>query len=303
VRQRLQEWASRKGYRAATGPGTLLVEAEHGIISRAAAKEIDTGFVNWCLRWVNEAGTRNAPATVIVVAVPCPAHTLRFTLPDRLFTARIPPTYFQYSTWEESLRKEIIGLCPELKDDLHAIPHARKALAVRMGLVAYGANNITYCPGMGSFHRMGAFTTSVEMESRVDGGRAPGEVLEECASCGRCRDACPTGAISHERFLLKAERCLTLYNESPGPWPAWIPARAHNCLVGCIACQEICPCNEGLLRTEDSGVIFTREETDALLAGGEAALPPSIKDKLESIGMAEYAGAIGRNLAALIGTA
>jgi epoxyqueuosine reductase len=301
MRQRLEEWASRKGYRAATGPGSLLVDAENGIVSRAAAKEIDPGFVGWCLRWVNEGGTRDAPSTVIVVAVPCAAHTIRFTLPDRVFTARIPPTYHMYSSWEESLRKEIIGVCPELKDDLRPIPRARKALAVRMGLTAYGANNITYCPGIGSFHRMGAFTTSVEMESRVDGGRTAGEVLEECTSCGRCRGACPTVAIPRERFLLRAERCLTLHNESPGPWPAWIPARAHNCLVGCMACQEVCPLNEGLLRFEDSGLLFDRGETDALLSGGETALPRSIRDKMESIGMAEYTEAIGRNLAALIG--
>lgn len=99
-------------------------------------------------------------------------------------------------------------------------------------------------------------------------GDWPETAMERCAKCRICIKACPTGAIREDRFLISAERCYTLSSESKEPTPDWATPPASPCLIGCMACQEICPENKGRLRYEPSGVEFTAGETEALLEMG-----------------------------------
>ena len=200
----------------------------------------------------------SAPQSVIGVVVPCKAGLVRFTLPDRILAAMIPPTYREDTRLGDGIREELLAFLPELRGNLVPAMHGRKAIAARLGLTAYGVNNITYSPGLGSFLWIGVYATTARLAASARQLMSTESILSDCESCGRCRDACPTGAIAHERFLLKAERCLTCWNELPHALPTWIAAGAHNCLVGCMACQEVCPQNEGLLKVEDTGVVFDR---------------------------------------------
>jgi epoxyqueuosine reductase len=300
----LTTWAARKGYDIAWGPGSLLGEVRAEIVGRSSRGELDPVSVEKWLGWVRDPGAAaDTPGTVIAIAVPCPACSIRFTRGGRVLTATVPPTYVEDARDNEIVRQELRDLLPELNGDLELIGPARKALAVRLGLTAYGLNNITYSAKLGSYVLLVALATSARLGSWP--GSKPGrpEVLSECESCGRCRDACPTGAIAADRFLLRAERCLTCWNELPGPLPGWFPADAHNCLIGCMLCQEVCPVNEGRLTTRDSGVLFDERETSALLAGEQGmtpALDASIQAKLDLIGLPGIKAVMGRNLALLI---
>ncbi len=106
------------------------------------------------------------------------------------------------------------------------------------------------------------------------------------------------------------------------PWPEWLPPTAHNCLVGCLACQEACPQNAGRLRVVDLEPVFTEEETALLLGSASPATgsatgsatslatgPGSsrrgrvwrgIKAKLAGYGLAGYEKNLPRNLAACL---
>ena len=301
--EKLTAWAIGKGYDVAWGPGKLLGEVRAEIVGRSVQGEIDPVCVEKWLGWVRNPGAAaGVPETVIAVAVPCAACSVRFTYGERVFTATVPPTYVEDAHDNEVIRRELRDLLPELNGDLELIGPARKALAVRLGLTAYGQNNITYSARLGSYVLIVALATSARLEPWPGSKTRRADVLAECESCGRCRDACPTGAISRERFLLRAERCLTCWNELPGPLPAWFPAEAHNCLIGCMVCQEVCPVNQGLLKTRDSGVLFDQGETAALLAGESEmtpALNESIQAKLEVIGLPGIRAVMGRNLALL----
>jgi epoxyqueuosine reductase len=299
----LKAWAARKGYDIAWGPGKLLGEVRAEIVGRCSRGEIAPDCVEKWLGWVRDPGAAaDTPGTVIALAIPCAACSIRFTHGGKVFTATVPPTYVEDAHDNEIIRRELRELLPELNGDLELVGPARKALAVRLGLTAYGQNNITYSPRFGSYVLIVALATSARLGSWPGSKARSPEVMSECESCGRCRDACPTGAVSLDGFLLRAERCLTCWNELPGPLPAWFPVNAHNCLIGCMVCQEICPCNEGRLKTKDSGILFDEKETAALLAGEQAltpALNESIQAKLDAIGLPGIRNVMGRNLALL----
>jgi epoxyqueuosine reductase len=305
IEDTLKAWAARKGYDVAWGPGRLLSEVLAEISGIGARGEIAPDFVGKWIGWANNsAAAVPIPESVIAVAVPCPACTIGFTLGDRMLTGTVPPTYVEDARDSESIRQELIRLLPELNGDLVLIGPARKALAARLGLTAYGLNNITYSANRGSYIWIVAFAAAARLGPCGGLERQPQETLAECESCGRCRDACPTGAIAHDRFLLRPEKCLTCWNELPEPLPAWIPQNAHNSLIGCMICQEVCPLNEGHLENRESGVAFDAEETAAMIAGNAGMTPElekSIQAKLEGISLAGIRSVIGRNFALLSG--
>jgi epoxyqueuosine reductase len=300
----LQEWARRKGYRVAAGPSEVIRHVQATIRDRRDRGELDRRFAGTWLGWLDgpAPAREEPPVSVLAIAVPSPACRVRFTLDSGMLAATIPPTYSEDDGADESLMADLAASFPVLQSALRPVRVARKALAVRLGLSEYGVNNITYTPGLGSYVRLAVLESTVELpSSRTVSGTGQ---LAACEGCDHCRNACPTGAVSSDRFLLRAERCITSVNERPGEWPSWIPASAHNCIVGCMVCQEICSCNDGIMKVRDTGVVFTREETRALIDGAweKTVASDSIRAKLEQVGILGYAEVMSRNLAALAGS-
>jgi epoxyqueuosine reductase len=175
-----------------------------------------------------------------------------------------------------------------------------KLLVVRSGLGAYGRNNVSYVPGLGSFYRPIVLYSDAPCPEDQWHDL---QMLERCQSCVACRRACPTGAITAGRFVLRAGRCLTLHNEraTEVPFPAWIDPAAHNCLVGCLHCQRVCPENREIWSRVVDGATFTEEET-ALLREGVPLdqLPATTLDKLQQSGLVDLWQTLPRNLSALL---
>jgi epoxyqueuosine reductase len=141
------------------------------------------------------------------------------------------------------------------------------------------------------------------MECEQDDWREP-KVMELCERCRACLQGCPTGAIELERFLLRAERCITFLNEKPGQvaFPEWMEASWHNYLVGCMRCQRVCPENRKVRDWVEEGGEFSEEETGLLLKGGpQAELPAVLVEKLERWDLLDYLDIMPRNLNALLG--
>ena len=197
----------------------------------------------------------------------------------------IPPTYIH-----REIRKNQLDMVKGfLEPRGYKVARARlpfKTLAVQSGLARYGRNNVAYIPGMGSFFRLAAFYSDLPCDK--DTWEKP-RMLNNCLKCNACEVACPAGCISKSRFLVHAERCLTHFNEQEGPLPAWIEASWHNALLGCMACQQVCPLNKKLMeKIEDSLVKFTDSETREILAGvSKDSLREETRSKLESLCLAE----------------
>jgi epoxyqueuosine reductase len=124
-------------------------------------------------------------------------------------------------------------------------------------------------------------------------------MLERCQKCKACANHCPTGAIPTDRFLLHGERCLVFFNERPPEYrfPDWVAPTAHNSLIGCMTCQQVCPENKELLNQYADEVTFSHAETSLLLNGAMVDhLPPETVRKLERIDMINDLQLIPRNL-------
>lgn len=238
--------------------------------------------------------------SIIIIAVPVPQFRVTFQWRNKNLSLLVPPTYLY--------GRKIIEETQDFLENFFSthgynITYARlpfKTLAVRSGLARYGRNNITYVPNMGSFYRLCAFYSDLPADSN---NWHELKMMDLCIECTACRLACPTKAISDDRFLLYHERCLTYYNEQPGeiPFPQWIQPEWHNCVVGCLYCQKVCPANKDVSDWTEMGPNFTQEETKLFLNHiSFEMLPEETKKKLRECELDEYLEVFARNIGGFI---
>jgi epoxyqueuosine reductase len=317
LQKRLREWAAARGYGLAIADSVIVGSVRRKLEDRKASGQIDAVFFEENLakfRYL-EGSSIKGPKWVVMVAVPSPISVLSFTLAGRSIDALIPPTYVRYNAMFQDVLDDMTknALGRDVKAEILKAP--LKSLAVHMGLVNYGRNNITYAAGLGSYYQLCAYLVGTR-ERLAKGSRKAGEPetrLDRCATCKACLKACPNGAIREDRFLISAERCHTLLSESRRPIPQWARPPATLCLIGCMDCQKICPENKGRLKTVPAEVEFTAEEIEAVIkagrrlnAGGSEAGPLPRDDrgpvwaaavkKFQRLGMTEDLDLMGRNL-------
>jgi len=232
--------------------------------------------------------------SLIIMATPLKIARIVFHAAGQKHVVRIPCGYvddgLRLADYQSMLFQK--GVVPkDSKLELARLP--LKQLAVRSGLAAYGRNNITFIDGYGSFHQLLAFYTDRPLEEHW----GPLKLLRECKGCSICLKECPTGAIRQGDFVIDPAKCITLYNELPDPMPSWIPASAHNALVGCLKCQLPCPGDEEAAKDFwDLGEV-PEAETAALLGGTvDAKTEQALKDRFKRIGGGDNLPYIARNL-------
>jgi len=238
--------------------------------------------------------------SLFMVAMPQPQYEIVFNWKNKEVPLKVPPTYLHGRALINETKAFLTDL---LKPSGHSVEFARlpqKTLAIRAGLAEYGRNNITYIRGLGSFHRLFTFYSDFPYEQ--DGWQEL-RMMDLCKECSACVRKCPTGAIPEDRFLLRAERCLTFHNEHPVdvPFPDWIDPSWHNCLVGCLHCQKVCPANEKVIKWTEPGPTFSEEETKLLLSGTTVEnLPEETRSKVEEHGLGYYLSVYPRNLGVIL---
>lgn len=237
--------------------------------------------------------------SLFIISVPVPQFEANFHWNNKVFSLLIPSTYL----YGLKIINQMIELVSEiLEPSGYKVAYAslpQKTLAVRCGLAEYGRNNITYVSGMGSFHRL--TTLYSDFPTEEDNWQEL-QMMDLCKECSACTRKCPTGAIPTDRFLLRAERCITFHNEQPGeiPFPEWIDPKGHNCLVGCLHCQKVCPANKKVINWTEPGPEFSEEETTLILDGkGYDNLPIGTKEKIEKFDLVNYYEVLPRNLSPL----
>ena len=234
--------------------------------------------------------------SLFIISVPQPQYESIFHWNNKKISLLIPPTYLY---GRKVIDQMIEFLSKILKPGGYNVAYAmlpQKTLAVRSGLAEYGRNNITYIPGTGSFHRL--TTLYSDFPTEEDNWQEL-QMMEMCKECSACTRKCPTGTIPTDRFLLRVERCITFHNEHPPEisFPDWIDPTWHNCLVGCLYCQKVCPANKKVINWIEPGPEFSEEETKLILNGQNLdQLPIKTKKKIEQYDLVNYYEVLPRNL-------
>lgn len=122
-------------------------------------------------------------------------------------------------------------------------PVQERVFAEQAGVGWIGKNTCVINPSLGSWMFLAEIVTNAALVP-------DSPATDQCGSCTRCLDACPTGALVAP-YSLDATRCLSyLTIEVRGAVAESWRTAVHSELFGCDICQEVCPWNRRAKVTE-----------------------------------------------------
>lgn len=180
------------------------------------------------------------------------------TDPDRVAIAR----YAWGDDYHDVMRARVRALLASLAVDaepgfeaLSCVDHEaiqERVFAEAAGLGWIGKNTCVINPQLGSWLFLGEIVTNADLAPD-----AP--VADQCGTCTRCIDACPTQAIIHsagpagdEPYTIDATRCLSyLTIETRGEIDPVLQPAVKTQVFGCDICQDVCPWNRKAAVSDD----------------------------------------------------
>jgi epoxyqueuosine reductase len=162
------------------------------------------------------------------------------------------------------IKKKLLELADFIKDKTSknisfkicagAVPLAERVFAIRAGLGFVGQNQLLANPQIGSFLLLGELITSLPLKPDK-----PIQKKDFCKGCRQCLDACPTGAISKDKFF-DARKCISyLTIEHKGRIPKELRPKINSHIFGCERCIIACPYNEKTPICENKDFVLSKE--------------------------------------------
>lgn len=139
----------------------------------------------------------------------------------------------------QKLEEFILSKVPDarLKSMVDTGELSDRAVAVRAGIGWSGKNCAVITPEFGSYVYIGEMITSLPFEPDTP-------VEDQCGSCTKCLEACPTGALV-QGGQINAQRCISFLTQTKGFIPEEFRDKIGNRVYGCDSCQTACPHNKG----------------------------------------------------------
>lgn len=209
------------------------------------------------MAWMNRSADRRADVRNVVPGARSVIVTATLYNTDRPYTPDLPPDTARISRYawgddyHDVLKARLDALLEWIRASLAPSevegfdarayvdtgPVQERVYAQYAGLGWIGKNTCLINPELGSWLFLGEIITTLALEPDTQG-------LEQCGSCTRCLDACPTGALV-EPGVLDSNRCLSyLTIEHRGDITPELHAAIGSHVYGCDICQEVCPYNQ-----------------------------------------------------------
>ncbi|MDY0075270.1 MAG: QueG-associated DUF1730 domain-containing protein [Acholeplasmataceae bacterium] len=120
-------------------------------------------------------------------------------------------------------------------------PHDERLAATLSGIGFMGKNQLIINKNFGSYFFLGIVFLDMVLDKEI---RL--EVTDDCGSCRKCIDACPTQALEEGQYHM--EKCISHFNQSKRELTDTEIQKNHS-LFGCDICQRVCPknINKGLV--------------------------------------------------------
>ncbi len=176
-------------------------------------------------------------------------------------------------------------------------PLLERDFAQRAGLGWIGKNTCLIHPRLGSTFLLAEILLGLELEPD-----APFDT-DQCGTCTRCIEACPTDCILPDRTI-DAQRCISyLTIELKDEIPNDLRPLMQDWVFGCDVCQQVCPWNRFASTDGDSAFTPRAESIPLPVLTEELALTPEAfnrKFKRSPVKRAKRRGYL-RNVAVALG--
>lgn len=134
--------------------------------------------------------------------------------------------------------------CSEYKIFVDNSPLVDRGSAYRAGLGFFGKNNCLINAQFGSYFFIGqilwGYEVSISDVAPVENG---------CHDCRRCLDACPGQALG-DGYELNPSKCISFLTQKKNLSPLE-EGYVKKYLYGCDICQQVCPYNQNLQKTNE----------------------------------------------------
>jgi epoxyqueuosine reductase len=139
------------------------------------------------------------------------------------------------SKLEDFLREKVPDI--QIKSMVDTGELSDRAVAERAGIGWSGKNCSIITPEFGSYVYLGEMITNFPFPPDTP-------MEDQCGSCTKCLDVCPTGALV-QGGQLDSSKCIAFLTQTKGYLPDEYRSKIGNRIYGCDTCQTVCPVNKG----------------------------------------------------------
>ena len=156
---------------------------------------------------------------------------------------------YMWASFYRHLRKKLVKLSKVIGGKTKISVNGRlaeKSWALAANIGFRGEHSIIITPQHGSLAILGILLTS----ERLPKITAPPLPTKRCEGCQACLKACPTKALSGSGVLIR-EKCIQHLCAKALPLDAGMMKVWGNRLYGCSTCQDVCPYNSQVPKSEE----------------------------------------------------